>query len=1130
MNHIYKVIFNKATNTFVAVTEFARAQGKTKSIKTAAVATAAVLTASVAQAQLIPTPSTQQPNLVSISSLSTTQQIELVHNIITSNLRIIPTDPKNFGDMYLSTLRDINNGSYAYNPDTKQLVAADTGLPVVFASLPTVNAATAKQNYFHTNDGSKVNAKGGDETTNAADYHETGGATGLNSLAAGINTTATGVAAIAIGTDVQASGESAISIGTGNQVSGNQAGAIGDPSIVAGTASYTFGNDNAIGSTTSNAFILGNNNAIGATATYDANGKLMLPAGLGQEQDNSGSVAIGNYNRITSKNTYVLGSGINTVGTGDNISGLDGTVANSVYLGDDSDARTGSGTVDSNGKGTLNNRAKDKSSAGNTTTGGLGEVTNAKLNGITYGTFAGQKPVGIVTIGASGAERRIQNLAAGEISSTSTDAINGSQLYSVVNNGGWNLQSFGEQKDLVKFGDTVNFTATGETNPIYITTETDGKTTNVGINLLYSEQDFGIGESGLYIKTENLAKGLTPKNYFHVNDTNKTVAPITTNHDAVDGTGGAAGVKALAAGVNAQALGENAIAVGYNATAQTGGANAQQSSNSIAMGTNATVNGQKSVAIGFGANVSADKHNETSGIALGDAATVKGKNSIALGHKAKTEATDQGSAMALGDQAEATNQYAAAIGTTAKAQGYGSTAIAYKAQAMSQNSVALGESATAGKDGGYAEIAIGNRAKATGNRAVAMGLDANSQGASAIAIGQLTKTAEKANQSTAIGYNASTELARSLALGNKANAKGVDSTAIGTTAIANGTSGSAIGTRANSTGTNSFAVGTDAITNAANTLALGTESKANTQFGVAMGYQAQAGEAVDKGYRSTAIGHTAKALANDTIAIGTNAQAKDVTATSIGRNAINAGSGSVAIGDNINISETADRTVVLGREIETLTKSDNVILGSRASEYSATIKNDSYDGNGQIKDKINQATVSGITYGGFAGERAAGVVSIGRDKADHENGDGLDGERRLINVAAGEISERSTDAINGSQLYSVIKNVGFNLQANGDDKSLVKAGDTVQFIDGDNIEITRDGNNITIATARDVDFDSVTAIDAAFENVQVGDDVSINETGLVAGDVSVTTSGINAGNNKITNVAAGTADTDAVNL
>ncbi|QIM66236.1 hypothetical protein A4G16_02030 [Mannheimia granulomatis] len=98
--------------------------------------------------------------------------------------------------------------------------------------------------------------------------------------------------------------------------------------------------------------------------------------------------------------------------------------------------------------------------------------------------------------------------------------------------------------------------------------------------------------------------------------------------------------------------------------------------------------------------------------------------------------------------------------------------------------------------------------------------------------------------------------------------------------------------------------------------------------------------------------------------------------------------------------------------------------------------------------------------------------------------------------------------VTAQTVADAINNAGFNIQANGDTKSLVKTGDTVQFLNGKNIEITRNGNDITVATASDVDFDKVT----------VGP-VTIDKT-----------DGIDAGDTKITGVKAGEADTDAVNV
>src|SRR5690606_9290150 len=120
-------------------------------------------------------------------------------------------------------------------------------------------------------------------------------------------------------------------------------------------------------------------------------------------------------------------------------------------------------------------------------------------------------------------------------------------------------------------------------------------------------------------------------------------------------------------------------------------------------------------------------------------------------------------------------------------------------------------------------------------------------------------------------------------------------------------------------------------------------------------------------------------------------------------------------------------------------------------------------------------------------------------------------ERQIKNVGSGEISATSTDAINGSQLHAVMTEAskGWNLQANGDTASKVAPGDKVQFLDGANINVTRKGNDITIATAPNLTADSLT----------------INNGGPV-----LNAAGANMKGKKITDLAAGTAPGDAVNF
>ncbi|WP_319923022.1 YadA-like family protein [Moraxella catarrhalis] len=194
----------------------------------------------------------------------------------------------------------------------------------------------------------------------------------------GIDSSASGKHSVAIGYKAKADGEAAVAIGRQTQA-GNQSIAIGDNAQATGDQSIAIGTGNVVTGKHSG--------AIGDPSTVKA--------------DNSYSV--GNNNQFTDvTQTDVFGVGNN----------ITVTESNSVALGSNSaiSAGTHAGTQAKKSDGT----------AGTTTTAGA--------TGTVKG-FAGQTAVGAVSVGASGAERRIQNVAAGEVSATSTDAVNGSQLY-----------------------------------------------------------------------------------------------------------------------------------------------------------------------------------------------------------------------------------------------------------------------------------------------------------------------------------------------------------------------------------------------------------------------------------------------------------------------------------------------------------------------------------------------------------------------------------------------------------------------------------------------------------------------------------------------------------------------------
>ena len=244
--------------------------------------------------------------------------------------------------------------------------------------------------FFHSNDG--VN-RPKVETANSFDSS----ASGKFATAIGKSAVAHGDNAVAMGNSSKALGNDSIAIGTGNIVEANNSGAFGDPNVI--------------------------------------------------KADATGSYAFGNNNVITTKNTFVLGNDVNNAG---NSTSREGTVENSVYLGNKSTATAGDGSRTAS----LYNIKQDGTKGTSTTAGSVGTVITATVGNMTYGGFQGAKANGVVSVGAAGDERRIQNVAAGEISSTSTDAINGSQLYSVAKGVGNRINNL--QGQINKLGNRMN--------------------------------------------------------------------------------------------------------------------------------------------------------------------------------------------------------------------------------------------------------------------------------------------------------------------------------------------------------------------------------------------------------------------------------------------------------------------------------------------------------------------------------------------------------------------------------------------------------------------------------------------------------------------------------------------------
>ena len=299
------------------------------------------------------------------------------------------------------------------------------------------------------------------------------------------------------------------------------------------------------------------------------------------------------------------------------------------------------------------------------------------------------------------------------------------------------------------------------------------------------------------------------------------------------------------------------------------------------------------------------------------------------------------------------------------------------------------------------------------------------------------------------------------------------------------------------------------------------------------GETATAQNTMASGDAATAIGTGSQARGNSSIAIGHGSLATGTQSISIGTKNTVTGNYSGAFGDPNNV--TADYAYVVGNN-NTVDAQNTFVLGNNVSTVT---ENSVFLGNGvapvtkavmpnitvNAKTGVHEAIPDKGTYYTFRGKNdenvagrynAVGIVSVGNDNET----------RQIQGVAAGVISANSTDAINGSQLYMVTDalsnlantaNSGWNLQANGDTPSKVSPGNTVQFLNGDNINITRNGNSITVATSRDINVrgDLTVAGDTTVNNFTVNPNSTVN-----------------MGGNKVQGVAAGVISansTDAIN-
>ena len=299
---------------------------------------------------------------------------------------------------------------------------------------------------------------------------------GIGSTAIGVNSMSKGVASTSIGVIARSWGKNSLAVGSQAGAYGDKSTSLGDTNTVgfdmtdgttSGAASSAVGTDNKVYG--NNSYVIGGGNTIGSatiTETTEANGDKIKKVTAGTVKGSTAG-AFGYKNTVTTDNAYVVGNNSTASADGAMILGSSASVTgkNGVALGNNTKVANENAVAIGNGSETAAAVA----------------TPSATINGVAH-NFAGVNPASTVSVGKAGAERTITNVAAGRISATSTDAINGSQLYAVTSEVDKGVAYAGDVKDAAAAANKFTRKLGEQTNIIGGVTDTSKLTDgNIGV-------------------------------------------------------------------------------------------------------------------------------------------------------------------------------------------------------------------------------------------------------------------------------------------------------------------------------------------------------------------------------------------------------------------------------------------------------------------------------------------------------------------------------------------------------------------------------------------------------------------------------------------------------------------------
>lgn len=873
----------------------------------------------------------------------------------------------------------------------------------------------------------------------------------------------------------------AVAIGRNQRAVGDGAVALGDPNAANGTGAVALGADN--------------------TAAADAQGNGAA----------DGAVAIGNGNQALGQGAVALGNR--------SLAAAPGALA----LGDGGQAQAARGIA--LGAGAMAANANDVALGAAAQTAAAVGTASAIIDGRSYG-FAGTAPNSTVSIGSGGGERTLTNLAAGRISGSSTDAINGSQLYATHQ--AINTLSEGTVKYDRNADGTVNYES--------VTLNPGGNASrlgNVAVGGLSETSTDAVNGSQLYQTNQNVTQ---------LGDTLTSIAGDTSQANTDANGLGIRYVRTNEAGLaqsDASAQGQGSTAVGYGATA-TG-------MDALALGRGARASVEGAIALGSG-SVSARALTPDSGsiavgsggalvpfnttdrtllgaISVGSDSTYRQISNVADGSDAHDVVTVRQLTGAIASVTETGTRYFHANSTEDDSLAAG------------VNAVAIGPNTVVNGDDG---IGIGNGAQVAQNApgGIALGEQARSQLADSIAIG--TQALANAEQGLAMGAASVVSVGGGVALGAGSIARtaaglagfaptgtdtqGIEATRSRLAAVSVGDVDAGEFRQIN--GVAAGTVDSDAV-NVSQLKAVNAriDGLADSDQGIRYFHaNSQADDSQALGGDSLAIGPRAVAEGDSSIALGNGARAGAARAGAIGNgNQVDA-EGAFAVGGGNTVA--AANAFVLGNNVSIL---DDTLVGAVVLGHGSSVA---------AAQAVASVTLNGVQYAYAGAAPAAGdVVSVGAQGA----------ERQIQNVAAGRVAATSTDAINGSQLYAAhqaIDAIGSTVQqitsgggvkyfhANGGPNGVLADSQAVgvgAVAAGPGAMASSDGS-----TALGQDARAARAGDVALGSGAVADRGAERYTGRYSGAANSTAGTVSVGaagaERSISNVADGRDATDAVNV